>query len=268
MVSAHCGQPNYFGLESSLEATTRICIELGDSQNPILLRWANWRESRQVMYAFHSYALFTAEGVVIVDPVYPIDSSFDQLVDLFGGVPTATVLTNDMHERDAYKIRDDYGTPVWAPEAAVSEDDSELEGVPDYTFAEEDSVPGGVSGICIDGRFVGDTIIQWKPELHSRILFTGDALNGPDADPTMPSRKPHPRSTPGLYMGAGRPYLQHSDLDAMKVSLHALLKMDFDSICGAHGHPIMTGAKGALGRLLAIDWDYCVKKGQFPRVDV
>lgn len=244
-------------------------MELGDSQNPVLLRWANWRQSHQVMYAFHSYALFTDEGVVIVDPVYPMDDFRDVLLSLLGDVPKATVLTNDMHERDAYKFRDEYGIPVWAPEAAVKEDDSELEGIPDNTFGGGDILPGGLSGISIDGRFVGDTIIGWKPEAHPGILFTGDVLNGPDVDPTIPSRKSHPRSRSGLYMGAGRPYLQHPDLEALKVSLRVLLKVDFDSICGAHGRPVMTGAKGALSQLLALDWAYCIdERGQFPRVDV
>lgn len=251
-----------------MEATTRTCMELGDAQNPILLRWANWQQSRQVMYAFHSYALFTDDGIVIVDPVNPVDDSGDALARLLGGIPKAIVLTNDMHERDAYKIRDEYGAPIWAPAAAVEGETTELEGVPDNTFSNDDTLPGGLSGIGIDGRFVGDTIIQWKPEAHPRILFTGDALNGPDADPSIPSEREHPRSEPGLYMGAGRPYLQHPNLEALKVSLRVLLKIDFDAICGAHGLPVMSGARGALERLLALDWSYCIERRQFPRVDV
>jgi glyoxylase-like metal-dependent hydrolase (beta-lactamase superfamily II) len=234
---------------------------LGTEDQPALVRWSTWwnRPSN-----FDSYALLTAAGPVLVDPVEPAPDMADALWGRLGSRPVAAVLTNDMHERDAYAIRQRWDVPVWAPAAGLRERGGVFDGLPDHLYEDGASLPGGLRAIKVAGKFAGDTMLLWSSPTGQRVLFTGDAING-QVNPENPL--PHPlRAAPGLYVGAGFFFLQDLDVAAFKASLRRVLEEDFDLICGAHGQPYHHGARDALTRLVALDWPPIIRSGRHPMV--
>jgi glyoxylase-like metal-dependent hydrolase (beta-lactamase superfamily II) len=118
--------------------------------------------------------------------------------------------------------------------------------------------------VRIAGRFAGDTVLVWASPTGERVLFTGDALNGP-FNPDNP--RPHPRrGAPGLYVGAGPAYLRGLDAAALKASLRPLVAGPVDLLCGAHGQPWRADPRGTLARLLELDWEPFLREGRHPVV--
>src|SRR6266542_6290659 len=120
-----------------------VAVELGSEERPVLIRWSSRGRA--------SYSLDAHQGRVLIDPDFPASVASDQLLAMVGGQPIATVLTNDWHERDAYRFRELCGTPVWAPAAGLPERGGELEGRPDYVYEEGASLPGGLRALAIRG---------------------------------------------------------------------------------------------------------------------
>lgn len=91
------------------EGTLRIYLELGTADAPGLLRWSTWGARPG---NFDSYTLLAPGGPVLIDPVAPASAAGEGLWERLGTPPRAIVLTNDMHERDAYALRERFGAPV------------------------------------------------------------------------------------------------------------------------------------------------------------
>ena len=246
---------------SADEVSIRSYVELGTPLQPVLVRWSTWRARPG---NFDSYALLTADGPVLLDPVDPPAGSGDPLWSLIGRPPRATVLTNDWHERDAYAIRARWGAPVWAPAAGLRERGGELDGRPDHTYEDGGTLPGGLRAVKIAGKFAGDSVLVWLAPTDEHVLFTGDAING-HFNPDNPLVHPA-RGAPGLYLGAGSFYLRLADPDALKASLRPLLAQPLDMICGAHGEPYRHNAREALARLVALDWAPYLRERKHPVV--
>ena len=243
--------------------TIRTYVELGTSAQPVLVRWSTWG-TRHGNY--DSYAVILPEGPVLIDPVDPLAESGGELWPLLGRPPQATVLTNDYHERDAYVIRERWGTPVWAPAAGLPARGGELEGQPDHLYEDGQTLPGGLRAIKIAGKFAGDTVLAWQAPTGERVLFTGDAING-EFNPDNPLVHPR-RGAPGLYLGAGPFYLRDLDVEALKASLRPILSGRVDLLCGAHGQPVRENAGAALARLVELDWTPFLQEGRHPVVPV
>jgi glyoxylase-like metal-dependent hydrolase (beta-lactamase superfamily II) len=237
---------------------SKVHVELGTIERPSLIRWTTWREGSRGGY--DSYVLFAGEGPVLIDPEQPDEAAEAELRRLVRERPAATVLTNDMHERSAYEIRQRWGIRIWAPLSGQSD----LEGTPDVLYQDGAALPGGLRAINIDGRFSGDSILLWPASTGERVLFTGDTLCGA-INPDNPLNTDHPRKEPGLYLGAGPFYLKLENASRLKETLQPLLDEDFDVICGAHGIPVRN-AKPALARLLDLDWEPLLRAGQHPLV--
>lgn len=244
---------------AELSRVAKVHIELGTFQAPALIRWATWRAGRRGGY--DSYVAMTATGPVVIDPEQPDSAAEEVLRQLVREQPIATVLTNDMHERFAYAAREQWGIPVWAPKTGAAD----LEGKPDHLYEDGQTLPGGLRAIDIFGRFSGDTVLLWQAPTGERVLFTGDTLCG-QFNPDNPENADHLRAAQGLYLGAGPFYLKLSHPDRLKDSLRPLLDLEFDLICGAHGVPVR-GAKDALRRLLALDWQPLLEAGKHPYVE-
>ncbi len=116
-------------------AVASMVVELGTESAPALIRWS--------VRGRASYWLRTAQGPVLIDPQVSDSSGIEQSLALPEEAPIATVLTNDWHERDAYRLHDRWGTPVWAPTAGLPERGGELEGTPDHVYEEGTALPGG-----------------------------------------------------------------------------------------------------------------------------
>jgi hypothetical protein len=245
--------------------TTRVYLELGTDERPLLVRWGSWRPGPPASGGTHeSYALCGPDGPVLVDPREPAADVADALWARLGRPPVATVLTNDWHERDAYTIRARWGTPVWAPQAGLPEHGGDLEGEPDATYDEATALPGGLRAVQFKGRMPGDHLVLWPledraaslPPCPRGVLFTGDAING-RANPDNPANAAHPRREPGLYLGAGSYYLGHPDPASLKASLRRAvdaLPGEVGMVCGAHAEPHRDRPAEALAALLDLDW--------------
>jgi hypothetical protein len=231
---------------------TWIAVEVGTEARPWLVRWATFYprdEAKTRGSIYVSYALATDHGPVLIDPCRPAAQEHEALREhlrAMGGVPIASVLTNDMHERDAYDLRREYGTPVWAPAAGMPD----YEGTPDRLFEGGAALPGGLRAVKIDGPFPGDTCLLWTAPDATRVLFTGDTVSGGsfDEDP----RTDAARRKPGLYLHGVNSHPRGSkDMAAFKTSMRALLNEAFDLVCPAHGRPFRDNPTAALARLLA-----------------
>jgi hypothetical protein len=237
---------------------SKVYVELGTPSQPVLVRWTNW--GGRYRGGYDSYVLFTTEGPVLIDPEQPDETGAAELLRIHPGPPRAVVLTNNQHERSAYRIRESTGAPVWAPKSG----EQDLEGTPDHLYADGDALPGRLRAIDISGRFSGDSVLWWPAPTGERVLFTGDTLCGA-VSPDNPENAGHPRRAAGLYLGAGPFYLKLEHPDRLKASLRRVLDEDFDLICGAHGVPVRN-ARPALAHLLDLDWDPLLPAGQHPFV--
>jgi hypothetical protein len=234
-------------MSGSCAPESRVVVELGTEQHPELVRYC----VRPVgSGTFDSYALRTAAGWVLLDPLRPTPEGADRLPRLIREPPAATVLTSDVHERFCYAVRQQWGTPVWGP--VLGQRDSAYGGHPDHFYTEGDSLPGGLRPLKLAGLWRGDHALLWSASGGSggeRVLFNGDVLNGqlePDLAP-----EDHYRREPGLYFGARPRYVErHANPAALKASLERLLTEELDLIAGAHGRPFRDNSKGALARLI------------------
>src|SRR5919202_1327881 len=143
---------------------SKVHVELGTPEQPALVRWTTWREGYRG--GFDSYVLLAGDGPVLIDPEQPDDTGAAALQHIHPGPPAAVVLTNDMHERSAYRIRESNGAPVWAPRSG----ERDLEDKPDHLYADGDTLPGGLRAIDIEGRFSGDTVLRWTAPSGERVL--------------------------------------------------------------------------------------------------
>ncbi|HEU5315467.1 MAG TPA: MBL fold metallo-hydrolase, partial [Chloroflexota bacterium] len=243
--------------------TSTVSVILGTDERPQLIRWTTWWDSPG---SWDSYALMTPDGPVLVDPEGLTSDGERRLLELTkGATPRASVLTNDMHERGAYDAREKWGAPVWGPAYGTPERGGRMdEGTPDHLYDDGDTLPGGMRAHKLEGgAFAGDTVLIWTSPEGKRVLFTGDALNGPfhGANPAGP----HPRrGQPGLYLGAGPFYLDRATAPRLKESFTKLLSEKIDLICGSHGDPFTVDPNGALARLLEVEWEPMFKERVHP----
>ena len=250
------------------ERRTSVGIELGEAARPTLVRWSNWAD-RWGSQERASYALLTEDGPVLIDPELPARAAAALVAALVGHRPTATVLTSDRHERDAYAIRGRWGTPVWAPAAGLPERGGALAGQPDHAFEDGAVLPGGLRAIVLDGGWgggAGDAALAWVAPGGARVLFTGDALNG-RCTPDQPNPY-HLRRAPALYAGVRHSWLAGLRPERLRYGLRRLLDEDAQLICGAHGLPYGDAPQAALVELLAQDWPALLASGHLPAAAV
>ena len=228
-------------------------VVVGTTSAPQLLRWSVWfppgseRGGRRGTI-YEAYALKTRAGVVLIDPVRPeaaTEARVRDLVEAMGGTPLASILSNDMHERDAYYVRSEYDVPVWAPARGKGEYD----GQPDRFYDDGDRLPGGLLAVSIEGPFPGDTALVGETAGGTKILFSADMVMGQRNENDV--RPGLGRDEPGLYLHGVNSHPRGSkDMDAFKRSLRRVLEHDFDVVAPAHGRPYKDNPKAVLEALL------------------
>jgi glyoxylase-like metal-dependent hydrolase (beta-lactamase superfamily II) len=228
-------------------------VVLGVASAPILLRWSIWYppgtpQGGRRGTVYESYALKTRGGVVLVDPARPeatTEARLRELIDGMGGTPLASILTNDMHERDAYYVRSEFQIPVWAPESGKPDYD----GTPNRFYGDGERLPGGLLAITVQGPFPGDTCLLAEAADGTSILFTGDMAIGQRNEHDV--RPGLGRDEPGLYLHGVNSHPRGStDMAAFKRSLSRVLAREFAVVAPAHGRPYTDSPKEALRTLL------------------
>ena len=184
----------------------------------------HWTARRDSIGAEVSTYYLEAERVAI-DPMIPPDGLgwFDA-----HGVPEHAVLSNRHHDRDAWRLREEFGCAVHCIENGVYE----LEGRgPVEAFEFGDELPGGivvheVGAICPD-----------ETALHiprHRALACADGVVRWESDDAL-------GFVPDFLMDDPEATKQH-----LRGAYRRLLALDFDLLLLAHGDPVVGGARDAL----------------------
>ncbi|HUJ11282.1 MAG TPA: hypothetical protein VL171_14790 [Verrucomicrobiae bacterium] len=174
---------------------------------------------------FNSYALKTADGVVLIDPLQPEPTVLKELEGL--GEFTGIFLTNAHHDRDAEWFRRHYEIQIYAHEKAKAECDTNI----DVLILDGERLPGGVKAIHLSGSSTSETAYYAK--ISGGIMMIGDIL--------LNSRGK------GLTL-LPEPYIEDRK-EALK-SLPKLLKYNFTAITFAHGDPIVKNAEKQIENFL------------------
>lgn len=192
---------------------------------PDILTWP-WFSER-FGYDFNGYLVRHATGNLCVDPVEAPDAVLDAIAA--EGV-AAILLTNRNHFRDAARVKARTGARVLVHPADA--DFVRSKGVP----VDGELLPGGAVGpftiVDAAGKSPGEVALHW-PE--RRLLIVGDACVG---------------KAPGV-LGL----LPEAVMDDPAALRHALTRIadviDCDTLLVCDGHPVLTGAREALRKLVA-----------------
>jgi len=171
-----------------------------------------------------SSAVPSDEGMVFIDPIPLAPEALAALREL--GPPTAIVLTNGNHGRDAECWRKEFGVPVCAhPEAALALDGGVRV---DRTLGDGETIGGNIEIVALPGAGPGEIALVSPFGVH-----VGDALI--DLEPL------------GFAL---LPEKYCADPKLLRISLLKLLRFDFELLTFAHGHPLTPRAKQRLASLL------------------
>ena len=185
--------------------------------------WAAFQTEWKVF--FNSYALTTANGILLVDPTKPAPSVV-QALDRLGEV-TGIVLTNANHDRDAGWFRKHYAAQVYAHEKAPADCDTAI----DVLVVDGEKLPGGLTVIHLPGVASGEMAILSQDA--GGVLMIGDAIVN--------------------TTGKGLELLPEEFLDDRRIarqSLRKLLDCDFQVATFSHGEAITVHAKQQIATFL------------------
>lgn len=172
---------------------------------------------------------YLADARVLIDPLTPPDG-LDALARL--GAPQHVVLSNRHHDRDAWRLREEFGCTVHCIRNGLHELDGRG---PVEPFDFGDELPGGIVVHEVDAICPDETALLI---VGKRALACADGVvqrPGSDELTFVPdSLMDDPRRT------------KQGLIDAYT----RLLELDFDLLLLAHGEPIARGGKDALRAFL------------------
>lgn len=184
----------------------------------------HWTARRESIGAEVSTYYLEAERVAI-DPMIPPDG-----LEWFGahGAPEHAVLSNRHHDRDAWRLREEFGCVVHCIENGVYE----LEGRgPVEAFEFGDELPGGIV-VHEVGAICPDETALYIP--RHRALACADGVVRWESDDAL-------GFVPDFLMDDPEDTKQH-----LREAYRRLLALDFDLLLLAHGDPVVGGARDAL----------------------
>jgi glyoxylase-like metal-dependent hydrolase (beta-lactamase superfamily II) len=179
--------------------------------------WWSVSDERIGGYLSVAHAVRADDGVVLIDPLPLAGEAFAGL-----GEASAVCLTTSVHQRSAWRLRQELGVSVWAPKA-VKEVDEE----PDERYSEGDSLPGGLRAVFTPGA--GTMQHSFLLERQGGILFT------PDLFVHLPGEQLG--FVPGEHM---------HDPEQARRTAKQLLDLDFAVLCSGHGVPVTDDPKSAI----------------------
>lgn len=216
--------------------------------------WASGKDwGEMVGCVYHEPPIDAGESIALIDPQVPPRGSedekrfwrhLDQVVER-SGLPVAIVVCNRYHGRSTREIYQRYagrcGATVHAPRGV----EGLLACTPTHTFAEGESLPGGLMPYFVEGLVEPEVAIHIPA--HDALVFA-DALLGADGGKV--------RLPPASWAA-------DSDEDAAAAqeararyrarfhnSMRRLLDLDFDRLIVSHGEPVLDGGKLALNEAL------------------
>jgi len=167
---------------------------------------------------------------LVVHRALEVDGTVNVLLRPLGTI-SAIVLTAGNHQRSAWRFRKLFNVPVWAPEDAHG-----LEDEPDNFYTSGDSLPGGLSAFHTPGP-AEIMYTLWLQQHPRGIVFLSDLLTH--------EGRGRPEFVPSKYQDAP----QRTRLSVQRVLDH----LPVDTLCFAHGEPIVGAGKAALR--LALEFD-------------
>lgn len=176
-----------------------------------------------------AYAVVDEDGaVVLIDPL-PVDEAALRKL----GKVSAIVLTAGNHQRSAWRFRKAFGVPVWAPEGAHG-----LEESPDFFYVAGDTLPAGLVSFHTPGP-TRAMYTLWMQQHPRSVVFISDLLT---------------------HEGGGTPEFVPSEYqDEPMRTRHSVQRildhLPVQTVCFAHGEPIIGIGAAALRRALEEDMD-------------
>ena len=205
--------------------------------SPHLLTWSEIHgASRNLAYPWNSFLVHDNEAQVriLIDPLPLSDAEIKQMEAL--GVPTHIILTCNYHERNSAQLKQKWGCEILLYENHAQEAEIEFEG----TFQDGDVLWDFLEVILVpDVRHREEVSFYLIPD---GVLIVGDLMSGGRKDCGIPDGE----------IGFKDPaYLV--DLAKARLSLKALLHLEFEILCFGHGEPILSKAKDVLKRFVECD---------------
>lgn len=174
-----------------------------------------------------AYAVVDDDGaVVLIDPLPVGEAALRALGNL-----SAIVLTAGNHQRSAWRFRRAFGAPVWAPEGAQG-----LEEAPDFSYGPGSTLPAGLISFHTPGPTEAMYTL-WLQQHPRSVVFLSDLLTHDDAGT--------PRFVPSEY--------QDEPLRTRRSIQRILDHLPVQTVCFAHGAPIVSDGASALRRALEED---------------
>lgn len=205
--------------------------------SPSLHMWSEIHgAARNEPYLWNSYLIQVKDRniLVLVDPLPLCDEGVRQVEEI--GAPTHITLTCNWHLRETLEFKQKWGCEVLLYENHVQEAEIEFDG----TFQDRDVLWELVEVVRVPNiRHREEVSFYLVPD---GVLIVGDLLSGGRKDCGIPDGE----------LGFKDPaYLV--DLTKARLSLKALLHLEFEILCFGHGTPILSGAKEVLKRFVECD---------------
>ena len=190
---------------------------------PGILVWS--RLSERHGYDFNGTLVLHPEGNLCIDPVEPAADELDRIRGL--GV-VRILLTNRNHVRAANAVRERTGARVAIHAADAAHARTQGATLDDTLTLGERIGPFHVVGV--PGKSPGEVALHWAAR---RLLVVGDAVVGnPPGDLSLLADK------------------VMDDPTRLRLSVRALLGLDFDALVVGDGVPVLTGARERLRELV------------------
>ncbi len=187
-----------------------------------ILTWSRFSEPHG--YDFNGHLILDPGGNICIDPVEPSEGDLEAIVR--EGV-TRIILTNRNHSRASNRVRARTGA-----QTAIHPDDADHARSQD-TKVDDNLTVGGRIGplevIGAAGKSPGEVALFWRDR---GILIVGDAIIG------------NPPGRCGLL-----PERVMDDPARLRISLRALLDLDFDTLLVGDGESMLRDAKARLKEL-------------------
>lgn len=200
-----------------------------------IYRWTELHgAARNEPYDWNSYivALPEVNRLALVDPL-PLSSDEIQHIESIAK-PTDILLTNSWHLRESERYQQKWDCNIHLNRTGVDEAEVPI----DETLQEGDQLWDAIYVVELSGVYPESETAFWV----DGVWIIGDALCGGRIDKGIADGE----------VGIAFPHL-FVDIDAARVSLSKLLDYDCDTLCFAHGTPILRDGKSKLQKFLNDD---------------